>query len=351
MSEIHISAKNTFVECSEGSKLGVRRSFSDSQLCGEVEEDTPRIYSIREEKPNLDNIFSNYVENNPDMIMFSPDSQMKAALLSRTNSELTIESHITGKTMSVARRAGHNMATLSSASTVARFSTESDLSYKNPMRIASFPSTPSNASRTPSPDTSPKLSFPSLDASPKVPEDIGDMSLTDRTRLAQLYRDNVSDWCEESEFVDIQEYAVQNPIEDEERTTIMIRNIPCRYIQSELMEEVFEFGYPVNFLYLPPARHNNGNLGYAFVNFVHAADAPPFMEKWNGHTWKFQPHTKKCAASCYATLQGFHANAEYYKKMKISKSRCRPYIDYIVGAKEFKSPKCFEDKSEKIIPV
>jgi hypothetical protein len=124
----------------------------------------------------------------------------------------------------------------------------------------------------------------------------------------------------------IADLAAKNPVKEAKKTTIMIRNIPCRYEQFELLEEVESSGLPINFLYMPPARHSVGNLGFAFVNFVKAADAAKFMQEWTGHKWRFSG--KKIAALCYAELQGFQANVAYYKKhTKVWKSKsCRPII-------------------------
>jgi hypothetical protein len=136
------------------------------------------------------------------------------------------------------------------------------------------------------------------------------------------------------EPVKIDTVAAQNPVADEDRTTVMIRNIPCRYTQDELLEEVNKFNWPVNFLYLPPARHSVGNLGYAFVNFVHAKHAAEFIDIFTDHTWFFQPKSKKRGTPSYATLQGFLPNVDYYSKMKIAKSKKRPYINYDYGGLE-----------------
>merc|ERR1719487_2532528 len=45
-----------------------------------------------------------------------------------------------------------------------------------------------------------------------------------------------------------------------EKTTVMIRNVPCRCTQPELLEEIEEVVPGVNFLYLPASRKREGNL-------------------------------------------------------------------------------------------
>jgi len=108
----------------------------------------------------------------------------------------------------------------------------------------------------------------------------------------------------------------------------MIRHIPCNYSQSELLKELEHDGYSINFLYLPPARYCEGNLGFAFVNFVRASGAAKFIKKWTGHQWYYQSTSPKRAAPCYAELQGFEANVAYYRKHKVMKTKSRPIILY-----------------------
>merc|ERR1711990_378810 len=67
------------------------------------------------------------------------------------------------------------------------------------------------------------------------------------------------------------------------RTSVMVRHIPCRYTQAKLVQEVEETGIPFDFLYLPPAKHSRGNLGYAFINFETNEGALEFLELFSGH--------------------------------------------------------------------
>merc|ERR1719181_186892 len=61
-------------------------------------------------------------------------------------------------------------------------------------------------------------------------------------------------------------------------TTVMIRNIPCKYTQEWLIQEISSgFSDQFNFFYMPVARKSPGCLGYAFINFVHEEDASRFL--------------------------------------------------------------------------
>jgi hypothetical protein len=116
-------------------------------------------------------------------------------------------------------------------------------------------------------------------------------------------------------------------ISEDEYTTVMIRNVPCKYAQDELMVELGMLDLPFNFLYLPPSRHSNGNLGYAFVNFVDPDHAHLFLKIFDEHAWRCQPKSNKRAQPCFATLQGFQQNVQFYSNLKVSKSKCRPFIN------------------------
>ena len=52
-------------------------------------------------------------------------------------------------------------------------------------------------------------------------------------------------------------------------TTLMIRNIPNRYTQKDLIQEVDALGFAgtYDFFYLPIDKSTESNVGYAFLNF------------------------------------------------------------------------------------
>jgi hypothetical protein len=98
----------------------------------------------------------------------------------------------------------------------------------------------------------------------------------------------------------------------------MIRNIPNRYTQSELMTELKEAGFEdkFDFFYLPMDHDTHANFGYAFINFVDEQDVAPFTKKFNG--LKLNRFTSnKIIQIVPAQLQGFQANLQHYCKKAV----------------------------------
>lgn len=135
----------------------------------------------------------------------------------------------------------------------------------------------------------------------------------------------------ENPVVLVQDVARANAVPEDQWTTVMVRNIPCRYSQNELLSEVAMLDLQFNFLYLPPARRSPGNLGYAFVNFVDHEQASMFIRLFDGHTFLYQPKSQKRAEPVFAKLQGFQQNLDFYSNMKVFKSKYRPFVDAGAG--------------------
>jgi hypothetical protein len=101
-------------------------------------------------------------------------------------------------------------------------------------------------------------------------------------------------------------------------TTLMIRNIPNRYTQSELLQEIKEAGFDVkfDFFYLPMDHETHANFGYAFINFIEERDVEPFTKRFNG--LKLNRFTSnKIIQIVPAQLQGFQANLQHYCKKAV----------------------------------
>jgi len=120
------------------------------------------------------------------------------------------------------------------------------------------------------------------------------------------------------------------------RTTMMLRNIPNRYTQQELAEELEALGFKgsFDFLHAPIDFKTMGNKGYAFVNFVSAEWANRCQQEIDGYCFlkHQQKKCKKVATVSVAHLQGLEANIAHYQHAAVTtRSRRGPLIVSNVG--------------------
>jgi protein phosphatase 1 regulatory subunit 42 len=105
-------------------------------------------------------------------------------------------------------------------------------------------------------------------------------------------------------------------------TTLMLRNIPNKYTQTQLLEEIEVLGFAgtYDFFYLPMDKQNRSNVGYAFINFLDAASA---TKCWSVLTnYKFQRfQSKKICAVSPAHLQGFEKNYKHFQDCAVMNAR------------------------------
>merc|ERR1719221_40019 len=92
-------------------------------------------------------------------------------------------------------------------------------------------------------------------------------------------------------------------------TTVMMRNIPNRYTQLMLLEEISSAGFAgtFDFLYLPIDPETSANKGYVFINFVNPVQAWRFRTAYEGEQMQ-RFNSSKFVSICPATLQGLEAN-------------------------------------------
>mmetsp|Transcript_37493 Transcript_37493/g.60435 ORF Transcript_37493/g.60435 Transcript_37493/m.60435 type:complete len:376 (+) Transcript_37493:153-1280(+) len=104
-------------------------------------------------------------------------------------------------------------------------------------------------------------------------------------------------------------------------TTMMIRNIPNRYTQRELIKEMDGMGFEdtYDFFYLPIDKGTLCNVGYAFVNFIAPGHAQRCMEGFDNYTFKkYRKARGKIATVSVAHLQGLEANARHYQNSAVN---------------------------------
>ena len=88
------------------------------------------------------------------------------------------------------------------------------------------------------------------------------------------------------------------------RTSLMIRNIPNKYTQTMLTQELDENhkGF-YDIIYLPIDPKNRCNWGYAFINVVHPYIILSLYLEFNGKSWRNFNSEKICELT-YGRLQG-----------------------------------------------
>jgi len=100
-------------------------------------------------------------------------------------------------------------------------------------------------------------------------------------------------------------------------TTLMLRNIPNKYCQRELLEDLDSYGFlpgeHMDFFYLPIDPVTGANLGYAFVNFTNQDVTEKFRQDINRK--QLPRHlTRKIIEVGDAAVQGFEQNQQYYSR-------------------------------------
>ena len=146
------------------------------------------------------------------------------------------------------------------------------------------------------------------------------------------------------------------------RTTVMIRNIPIKYTDEILIEELIEFNGKYDCLYMPYDYEKNGNKGYAFINFINPLHILYFYEKFNGKKWMHFESSKICELNC-AHFQGIneiqkHAKnykgqkkPSYYSRNESNENMMIPSKYLAKLKKRFPKMQYNENKSKKIIVV
>lgn len=101
------------------------------------------------------------------------------------------------------------------------------------------------------------------------------------------------------------------------RTTLMVRNIPNKYTQWAVLDELDEkFKGRCDFFYLPIDFTNKCNVGYAFVNMTESVDAVAFHGAFDGRRWTCF-RSGKVSAITYARIQGKTAMIQRFQNSSL----------------------------------
>lgn len=102
--------------------------------------------------------------------------------------------------------------------------------------------------------------------------------------------------------------------------TVMMRNLPNKYTQSMLLEEINSCGFLgcYDFLYLPIDTESHANRGYSFINFIDPSVAWKFKLQFEGSQMRHF-NSGKFVTVTPAALQGFEANHAHYANARVSR--------------------------------
>lgn len=118
-------------------------------------------------------------------------------------------------------------------------------------------------------------------------------------------------------------------VQEKDRTTVVVRNIPKAYTRDDFVHFLHRFGYDecVDFVYLPiDARHNTKhNLSYGFINFTNPIDANVFKTMFQGFSeWgnggvsgAAKGLTKKCEVIWSTPYQGLTSQIDRYRNKPV----------------------------------
>jgi hypothetical protein len=131
--------------------------------------------------------------------------------------------------------------------------------------------------------------------------------------------------CQVPKHVNLAHQYAKSQKEGQPITTLMIRGIPNKCSQRELIAELESVGLQgcFDFLYIPLDLRTMSNVGFAFVNFVHPSHAAHCMEVLPKHHFRRHRKAGKGVTVCDAHMQGLEANLRHYEKSAVNTSRLR----------------------------
>lgn len=103
-------------------------------------------------------------------------------------------------------------------------------------------------------------------------------------------------------------------------STVMMRNLPNKYTQHMLLDELSQSGFTgtFDFLYLPIDPETNANRGYAFINFTDPSFAWMLRMSYEGRKMS-RFNSDKVVSVAPAALQGFEANYAHYSTSRVNR--------------------------------
>lgn len=124
---------------------------------------------------------------------------------------------------------------------------------------------------------------------------------------------------------DSNKFNLDISVENDMRTTLMIRNIPNKYTQQMMLDTIDEkFKGKYDFFYLPIDFENKCNVGYAFINLIEPSEVKLFFIEHHNKRWK-RFNSEKISSINYARIQGRKANLRHFQGSSVMKQKERGF--------------------------
>lgn len=111
----------------------------------------------------------------------------------------------------------------------------------------------------------------------------------------------------------------KDEVENDDRTTLMFRNLPNNYTRAGLLDMLDAEGFNkvYSFVYLPTDFKNFAGFGYAFVNFATHEAAVRAKRHFQGYCNWSVPSQKVCEVVWSGPVQGLSAHTERYRNSPV----------------------------------
>jgi hypothetical protein len=123
----------------------------------------------------------------------------------------------------------------------------------------------------------------------------------------------VASWADESDASDI------GDDDDEQKTTVMFRNVPYNCTRDDLIGIMDSHGFRglYDFVYAPADFRTKSGFGYAFINLSSHSVAQGFMEHFNGFSEWPTPASKVAEVGWSEPNQGLALHVERYRNSPV----------------------------------
>jgi hypothetical protein len=112
--------------------------------------------------------------------------------------------------------------------------------------------------------------------------------------------------------------AAAEHTEVDDRTTLMLRNLPKSYSRTNLLRILDEEGFQSTycFIYVPTNFKSLSGFGYAFVAFHSHEDAERAKARFHGYDWEV-PGVQRCDVAWSGPVQGREQHVERYRNSPV----------------------------------